>query len=539
MASSINYITISEAWDYWCCYKKVLRDKNTGVVTVLASRKFEPSPSSLGLLRIGEKISEVNDDEEIIEYTVIALKPNLERMNLQDPLSSARLILYFSLVVLNEGAFKLPVIIKPWANSSTANWTSDTNVSYDDIVEHYIPFDLTPETYVSSTYEKLVNVASGESNSITIGLEHTFDKLLQGQVTGFAVTAEDGYADVFGPECSSFSVRPTFIIEQVVSNKVYNPNITLDTEVAGASKVSGVCRDQNGVILIGERCKVAVLHKDNYRILGAGFSSSANGSFLLNVDCKVGETVVVNFYRYGEDLTGSELMTTVSDRTVGFSPSSSSSSSSMSFSSSSKSSSSESSSSESFSLSSSSSSRAFPFGYFYPEVGGDDGYCKESSYTWDQSLDLVMGRFYETYGIFIRFPSIPIPAGSTILSSYVRLFSRHPQSDTTCNIDCYFNDSDDAMAPASTVISLLNLDLTSAIAWNNLPSWERNTWHETPELKTILQAVIDRPGWNFGQAVMVILQGVATCDQSARREPCSILYDSGSYKPELYIRWEE
>jgi len=66
-----NYdATISDAWNYWCYYRKVLRNKNTGSIVDLDSGKF--LPSTAGMIRVGEKISELNDNEETIEYTAIA-----------------------------------------------------------------------------------------------------------------------------------------------------------------------------------------------------------------------------------------------------------------------------------------------------------------------------------------------------------------------------------------------------------------------------------------------------------------------------------
>ena len=237
-------------------------------------------------------------------------------MNKWDTPSSVKLMLYFSLVVLNDGIFQLPVTIKPWANSSGTAWTSDTTISYNDIVNHYIPFDLTAATYVSATYEKSKNIAADAYNALVIDLEATFDKFLQGQTTGFMATATGGYADVFGPEYDSLTIRPTFSVEQTVSNRFHGPHITLDTEISGLSKVKGVCRDRDGVIITGIQCRIVACDTNDYKILGTGLSVSANGSFLISVDCKVGKQIAVSFYDSSNALTGSELMTTVSYSTV-------------------------------------------------------------------------------------------------------------------------------------------------------------------------------------------------------------------------------
>ena len=314
MASSLYNVAISDAWEYWCYYRRVLRNKNTGAIIDLDSGKF--SPSTVGLLRIGEKVSELNDDEEIVEYSVLALQPDITRINIWDIPSSAKLMLYLSVVILNDGNFQFPVTVKPWANSSGTAWTSDTLITYNDIVEHYIPFDLTSETYVAATYEKSVNVEADTYNAYVIDLEETFYKFLQSQTIGFMITATGGYADVYGPTYSSSTVRPQFTIEQTISNRFHGPHITLDTEIAGLSKVKGVCRDRSGTIITGKQCRIVACNKDHYKILGTGLSVSANGTFLIDADCKVGELVAVSFYDSDDTLTGSELMTTVSYNTV-------------------------------------------------------------------------------------------------------------------------------------------------------------------------------------------------------------------------------
>jgi len=313
MASFLYNVTISEAWDYWCYYHRVIRNKNTGTVINLDSGKFNPLTS--GFLRVGKKISEIDDDTEIIEYTTIALKPDLKRVSNQDTPNSVRLMLYLPVVVLNEGDIQLSVTVKPWANSSGINWTSDNIICYDDIVDHYIPFDLTVATYVSSTYEKSVNVEADEYRAEIIDLEATFDKFLLGQTIGFAITATNGYADVYGPEYTSLTVRPQFAIEQTISNRFHGPHIILDTEIVGSSKIKGVCRDKDRIIITGRQCRVTVYEKDSYRILGTGLSASIDGAFLVSLECKTGELVIVSFYDSSGVLTGSEIMTTVSSNT--------------------------------------------------------------------------------------------------------------------------------------------------------------------------------------------------------------------------------
>jgi hypothetical protein len=103
----------------------------------------------------------------------------------------------------------------------------------------------------------------------------------------------------------------------------------------------------------------------------------------------------------------------------------------------------------------------------------------------------------------IRFPNVTIPAGATIVYAFVRFTSRYTDASAPCNVNCYFNDVDNAVIPANKTAAQ-GLVLTAPVAWNNIEAWIAGSIYDSPELKTILQSIIDRPGWNSGQAVSFV-----------------------------------
>ncbi len=327
---------IIENWEYWCYYKNIIRNKVTGAEVLISSGRYVPE--IVGLLKLGEKKSDINSTEELIESYVIAIRPNFRRLDYTVVPSVALLGFSFSVVILNENETIFNPKIKCWANSDGTEWTSDTIITYDSINDYYIPFDLTVATYDLGIYEETGEVESSEYSVILENLEQMFYKFMQSQTIGFILTGAGGHTEVYGPTYSVTTVRPYFNISQAIDrmrNYVY-----ADTEIQAKSKVKGVCRNREGSIITGVHCDVIVFDIYDHNVIGSGYSSVADGSFLVDVDERVGAEVVVSFSEFRQNIAGSEIMTTVSYNTTGTSLSISSSSSSASSSSCSSSSSS-------------------------------------------------------------------------------------------------------------------------------------------------------------------------------------------------------
>lgn len=138
-----------------------------------------------------------------------------------------------------------------------------------------------------------------------------------------------------------------------------------------------------------------------------------------------------------------------------------------------------------------------------PAVTADDGFWNSDGTF--RSNECIIGYYYTIlYRTFFRFPNIIIPQGTTISSAILTL---HAQRDDyfPITIDVYFNDSDNAVAPTNSTEGNA-LSLTSGIVWTS-PRWYEGSAYSTPELKTILQTVINRVGWSSGNAIMVVIKG--------------------------------
>ncbi len=176
-------------------------------------------------------------------------------------------------------------------------------------------------------------------------------------------------------------------------------------------------------------------------------------------------------------------------------------------------------------------------GTFYPNSGGDDGHCNSSglSFTTDWDGELL-GYYSEEaahFYTFFRFVNITIPKEATIKSAFIRFTSFNSLSTTTVNLNCYFNNVDNAAAP-SAGIDITGASLTSAVAWNGLGAWADGSQYDTPDLSSILQTVVDRANWQSGNAVLAQIRSNGA---SAYRAPSTYNYLSGAERAELHVEW--
>jgi len=113
---------------------------------------------------------------------------------------------------------------------------------------------------------------------------------------------------------------------------------------------------------------------------------------------------------------------------------------------------------------------------------------------------------YEWKDVAIRFPNVQIPPESTIRSVKLALKVQANQTYLPIQSQVYFVNEDDAVPPNS-LIDFQGLNLTSAVAWTlNEGSLGVFTDVETPELRSILNTILSRPGWASGNAVVAVLK---------------------------------
>ncbi|MCP3906007.1 MAG: hypothetical protein GY715_20480, partial [Planctomycetes bacterium] len=145
----------------------------------------------------------------------------------------------------------------------------------------------------------------------------------------------------------------------------------------------------------------------------------------------------------------------------------------------------------------------------------------------DDGGDLVS----DTVGV--RFTGLQIPQGATILDAYVQ-FQVDETSSGSVNFLIVGEDNNHAAAFASSGFDITSRSTTSAsVAWSP-PSWssvgQAGPSQRTPRIASIIQEIVNRPGWQSGNALAIILSGSGT--RTAE------FYDgSTSGAPRLHVEW--
>lgn len=117
----------------------------------------------------------------------------------------------------------------------------------------------------------------------------------------------------------------------------------------------------------------------------------------------------------------------------------------------------------------------------------------------------------EALGALLRFPSMPIPSRASIISAKIYFTAWKNNSGTTYgrftgeDVDNSTSviDITDYATRRGTPVGGSSASLTPSVDWDSIPSWVNGATYTSPELKTIFQTIIDRPGWSFGNAIGV------------------------------------
>lgn len=98
----------------------------------------------------------------------------------------------------------------------------------------------------------------------------------------------------------------------------------------------------------------------------------------------------------------------------------------------------------------------------------------------------------------VRFVDVAVPQGATITAAYVTFDAALDSPNKECMVDITGQDADDA-ATFSTLGDFNARPRTTAIVhWDNIEGWVVAKLYDTPSLVTIIQEIINRPGWVSG-----------------------------------------
>ncbi|WP_041584612.1 Ig-like domain-containing protein [Syntrophus aciditrophicus] len=168
-------------------------------------------------------------------------------------------------------------------------------------------------------------------------------------------------------------------------------------------------------------------------------------------------------------------------------------------------------------------------------AGSDDAeeFTASNGWIYLTGNDLELIHDSEDQIVGMRFNSIPVPAGATILDARVQ-FTVKDATTGVCSLVIRGEAADHATTFTTTRYNISSRLLTSAAV-----NWTPAAWtavgaagpdQQTPNLSSILQEIVSRPGWQSGNSLALIVTGSGTRTASAYER-------SASQAPQLLVTY--
>ena len=157
----------------------------------------------------------------------------------------------------------------------------------------------------------------------------------------------------------------------------------------------------------------------------------------------------------------------------------------------------------------------------------DDAEERTSSDTawYNGSGDLDLGDFGTTNSdpsiVGVRFQSLNIPSGATITNAYIE-FTAWDNNNGTPNEVLYTKATfltisgqldDDTVQFEAQVDHISNRpDTVASVDWKEIANWTESQTYQTPNIASIVQEIVNRPGWAQGNSMVFTFSGTGKRD---------------------------
>ena len=125
----------------------------------------------------------------------------------------------------------------------------------------------------------------------------------------------------------------------------------------------------------------------------------------------------------------------------------------------------------------------------------------------------------------MRFTDVDIPQGATITSAVLRLYSIYSDSGVVTS-EIRGEDANNAIT-FTTYTDFLDRSRTSTTVSWSVGAWTAGMWYESPDIKVVVQEIVNRYGWDEGNA-MVLFWGSPNATSGGRRAAAG--YEAGEDK---------
>ena len=108
----------------------------------------------------------------------------------------------------------------------------------------------------------------------------------------------------------------------------------------------------------------------------------------------------------------------------------------------------------------------------------------------------------------MRFTNLQIPQGASILNAYIE-FEVDETGSASTNLTIKGQGADNPTTFVNQTRNITFRPATNAsVAWNNLPGWTVVSEKKvTPDISSIIQEIVNRPGWTNGNSLVLTIEG--------------------------------
>lgn len=108
----------------------------------------------------------------------------------------------------------------------------------------------------------------------------------------------------------------------------------------------------------------------------------------------------------------------------------------------------------------------------------------------------------------LRFRNLPIPADASIDSAFVKLWAHEGKTaDDVAELLMWAEATDSAVTFDENNLITDRTPTTNQLTWVVDEDWDIWQGYSSPNIGAMIQEVVDRPGWKYGNAIAIILQG--------------------------------
>ena len=173
---------------------------------------------------------------------------------------------------------------------------------------------------------------------------------------------------------------------------------------------------------------------------------------------------------------------------------------------------------------------------YYPgdSSNGDVSRSSDLDIGWDDS-----DSYY--YIVGVRFRTIDVPQGATITNAYLTFYPDDDHGDG-CMATIRGQNSDDTLEFSSSDFNITSRPHTTAsVAWD-LDAWSssdvtNHTPKPTPDIKTIVQEIVNRGGWSSGHSMVFMVYDYYGYNNGEDYQEAESYDTSTTYAPKLHIEF--